>query len=184
MEGTNEKVCAERGRVLPSYTEDLLGMPVVLRNAAIQETDPDTGEETIEIPDMEGLVAAMAMARCLLPLRLSGAEVRFLRKALELTQKEFSDHLEVSAETVSRWESEAQPMGGFSEKLLRHFVCGEMQERAPAIDFEPSMINHMRIMCIADVSEVPPMVFERVTLKDRATRDKHREWDTFTDMAA
>jgi DNA-binding transcriptional regulator YiaG len=39
---------------------------------------------------------------------ISGAELRFARKALGLKQTELADHLGVKAETISRWENEAE----------------------------------------------------------------------------
>jgi hypothetical protein len=50
-----------------------------------------------------------------------------------------------AAETVSRWESEAQPMGGFAEKLLRLRVCEELRKDATGVDYNASMIAHLKV---------------------------------------
>lgn len=170
--------------MLERYEEDLLGIPVVLRNAVIRETDAETGETTYTIPDMRGLVAAVAMARCLLPVKLSGRDIKFLRKALEMTQREFAEMMEVQPETVSRWESNGQTMAGYSEKLLRHHICAMLHDQAPAIDFDPARIAHMKIKPIGEDDEIPPLAFERVRYKNAETRHKDDTWDSLTERAA
>jgi transcriptional regulator with XRE-family HTH domain len=54
--------------------------------------------------------------------RLQGAEVRFLRKWLGWSGRDFARHMGVSAETVSRRENERDPIGGTSGRLLRLMV--------------------------------------------------------------
>lgn len=39
---------------------------------------------------------------------VSGVELRFVRKALGLRQRELAEHLDVAPETVSRWETGAE----------------------------------------------------------------------------
>jgi DNA-binding transcriptional regulator YiaG len=40
---------------------------------------------------------------------VTGAELKFARKAMGLTQVDLSEHLGVNAETISRWETDAEP---------------------------------------------------------------------------
>jgi DNA-binding transcriptional regulator YiaG len=40
---------------------------------------------------------------------VGGAELKFARKALGLKQTDLAEHLGVTSETVSRWETEAEP---------------------------------------------------------------------------
>lgn len=108
--------------ILPVHEENLMGIPVVLKDAAVVETDA-AGDETVTIPDMDALVAAIAAYRCLEPGKLAGAEIRFMRKALGLTQADFAETLEIDPATVSRCENDGQVLGGFAEKCLRHLVC-------------------------------------------------------------
>ena len=71
-----------RSETLPVHTEEnLMGIPVILKDAAVVESDA-AGDETVTIPDMDALVAAIAVNRCLEPGKLAGAEIRFMRKAL------------------------------------------------------------------------------------------------------
>lgn len=160
-------------RVLDTYEENLLGIPVIIKDAVIYEVDA-AGDEIHTIPDMEKLISAAAMARALLPIKLNGSEIRFLRKALEMPARELAENMDVAPETVSRWENDGQTMGGFSEKGLRQLVCALLHKKAPAIDYDPEMIARMKIRVIRD----PNMRLElrRITLKSDGA--KSREWDS------
>jgi putative zinc finger/helix-turn-helix YgiT family protein len=59
--------------------------------------------------------------------RLQPEQVRFLRKYLGYSSKDFADFLAVAAETVSRWESRTQPMQMqlSTEKLIRLMALSE-----------------------------------------------------------
>src|SRR5262245_38204473 len=59
----------------------------------------------VEIPDPEGLTAAVVVARATDALKLNGREIKFMRKAMEFTAKELADLLDVTEETISRWET-------------------------------------------------------------------------------
>jgi hypothetical protein len=51
-----------------------------------------------------------------------------------------------AVETVSRWESEVQPMGSYAEKILRLLVCEELKKEAPGIDYEASKIAYLTVL--------------------------------------
>ena len=59
--------------------------------------------------------------------RLQPEQVRFLRKYLGYSSKDFAEFLAVAAETVSRWESKAEPMQMqlSTEKLIRLMALSE-----------------------------------------------------------
>ena len=100
------------------------------------------------IPDLEGLIAAVAVTRVIHDLKLNGGEIRFLRKAVAMTARTLADRLEVTPETVSRWENGKDPIGPTSEKLLRLIVGDELSQKAPAIDFDSAEIVRMRIQSV------------------------------------
>jgi transcriptional regulator with XRE-family HTH domain len=54
--------------------------------------------------------------------RLSGAEVRFLRKVLGWSASDFAAHMGATPETVSRWETDTTPIGPQADRLLRLMV--------------------------------------------------------------
>ncbi len=135
-------------RVLDEYdATPLVGLKTVVHGAAIQHVE-EGGDITIELPRVRELMATVSIARCLLPIRLRGSEIKAMRKIMDLTLGELAKKLDerTAAETVSRWESEAQPMGGFAEKLLRLLVCEELRKDASAVDYNASMIAHLRVV--------------------------------------
>lgn len=160
-------------RVLDEYRDDLLGIPVIVRNAVVEITEAD-GEVSYEIPNSRGLTAAAAMVRALIPIRLSPTELRFLRKAMEMTGRELAEALEVRPESVSRWENGHEEMGGFVEKNLRLLTCEQLAPLAPAIDYKPAMIAYMKVTA-APPGSLPPLAFERVVMK--TPQEKIQTWD-------
>lgn len=174
--------------VIPEYREQSLGLPydIILRNSVIEERDADTDEPLgVRIPNLDGMVAAIAMIRCQhFANKLSGMEVRFLRKAMHITAKSLAEKMEVAPETFSRWENDKQKMSDLQERVLRIAVCETLKENAPAID-----VNHMEIMqmglraCVPNECE-PLFELEIVSLKDAISRKKSREWDAIEGVAA
>lgn len=80
---------------------------------------PECGEEERVMPRLEQLHGVIAEAIAEKSPRLTGAEVRFLRKHLGWSGDYFAGVMGVRQETVSRWETEKEPMGVVSERLLR-----------------------------------------------------------------
>jgi DNA-binding XRE family transcriptional regulator len=119
-----------------------------------------------DIPDMPGLVAAVSVARAKEPTKLNGREIRFLRKAIGFTAKELASDLDVSEETVSRWENGHLAIGNSVERILRWKVCKALEEKAPAIHWDDDEI--VTRMEIVPVSTRPPvMAFNRGPFKRR-----------------
>jgi|GEM_PF-1384923 len=126
---------------LDRYEERLLGLPypVVLLNAAEEITDPDTGEVLgVAVPHAEELAAAVALALCFQPFRLTGAEVRFIRRVLGMTGQELATAVEMDPATLSRWEHGKQPVGEWADKALRMAAVLRLQDRAPGFSHNPS----------------------------------------------
>src|SRR4051794_10541467 len=89
----------------------LIGLPVIVVNGAKEITEAGDNGETesyVHIPQLEELSAAVAMARCLMPHRLRGCEIRAVRKILGMTARDLSDAMgeNTAVETISRWEAE------------------------------------------------------------------------------
>lgn len=153
--------------VLPAYETDLGGVRVRLVNAAIRETCSACAEATIEIPDLDGLARAAAMVRALLPLQLTGKDVRFLRRALDMNGRAFAEAMGLTPETVSRWENGERGIGGSNQKLSRHNICALLHKDTPAIIYDPADITRMRILNAPEDFALPPLAFRRVVVKDR-----------------
>lgn len=145
-----------------------MGIPVLLLDSVEIEID-DEGEELTSIPNEKGLEASVAIARVLHPRKLAGAEIKFLRKAMGMTGREFAATMEIDPATASRWENDGQVLGGASEKMLRHLVVTELADKAPGIDASHDDIVRMRITVARDAEkaeEVQPLVLRLVKVKD------------------
>lgn len=111
-------------RVVEEFNADMLGAPfkVVLRNS-VEVSYDKSGEVTdYHIPDMDGLLRALVLERVVHERKLSGPDIRFMRKALSIQAKDLAQKIAVSAEHLSRCENKALPISPASEKLLRLFL--------------------------------------------------------------
>jgi len=76
--------------------------------------------EGVSIGDTEGLHKAIGLWLIALPKPLNGAELRFLRLEMEVTQKDLGAFLGTKEQTVSLWErSRDKAMPGAADRLLR-----------------------------------------------------------------
>jgi DNA-binding transcriptional regulator YiaG len=94
------------------------GFPIILLNAA---TKVENGEEILDV-NLNRIQDMLFHALLLKPSRLSGAEVKFLRHYLELTQEAFSKTVKVERSLISKWESrdlKATGMSSHVEMFLR-----------------------------------------------------------------
>lgn len=91
-----------------------------------------TGEgRVLVVHDVPGLYAAIGEA--IAGKRdLDGAEVRFLRKRLELSQSELAEFLRVSEQTVSLWERGKGEIPSSQSLLLRVLYLERMRGRPSA----------------------------------------------------
>lgn len=148
---------------------DLIGLRVVVANTAHEITEED-GSVSVEVPGIESLSAAAAVARCLMPIRLEGNELRVIRRIAGWTATDLAAKLgeKTSVETISRWENDKQPMGGYAEKVFRLVVCEELSASAPGIGYKASAIANLVVIDprrFDTATVVPPLVFEWVKVK-------------------
>lgn len=94
--------------------------------------------EAISIHDIEGLHRAIGLYLVNNVPELSGPELRFLRKELDLSQVDLASFLNVSESTVRAWENDRSKISGPAERLLRvlyqekvngHEAINELLER-------------------------------------------------------
>ncbi len=85
---------------------------------------PNCGNIDPIIPHMDELMRVLGMAVLSQPNRLRGDEVRFLRKLIGKTGKEFCELLNIDKSTLSKWENDEDPVGGSNDRLIRVIVCG------------------------------------------------------------
>lgn len=99
--------------------EEFFGLPnVILANVEVRRCE-SCGAREIAIPKIAKLNRLIAGFLVKNSQRLTGAEIRFLRKYLGWSSSDFADALGVKRETVSRWENEKEDMGQSAERVLR-----------------------------------------------------------------
>ncbi len=106
------------------------GLPNVFLEDGYEYRETSEGRVLI-VRDIPGLYAAIgeAVAR---RRDLSGAELRFLRKRLELSQAELAACLQTSEQTVSLWERGKVRMPRSESLLLRILYRERMRKQASA----------------------------------------------------
>lgn len=166
--------------IRPEHTEDLGGVVVKVLNAVQVLSCAKCKTEMTAIPDEDGLGRATAISRALNPVRLSGREVKFLRRVLDMTQVKFAEAMELTPESVSRWETDARGVGGACEKLVRHNICALLYKDAKGRPYDPAVITNMRIVELAEGTTLPPIEMVRVRISTSTDADA----DSWGEMAA
>lgn len=78
-------------------------------------------------------------------------EIRFLRKSLGFSGKDFAAKINVDAGTVTRWERGAEPMGAANERLLRLMVlAGEVVGEYPLEQMATKEPRKTRLRAVHD----------------------------------
>lgn len=103
------------------YTES--GLPNVVLVGVEVRRCPSCGHHELVLPRVVELHRTIALAVIRKPSRLSGAEVRYLRKYLGWSGADFARHVGVDPSTVSNWETDKDPIGPASDRLLRLMVA-------------------------------------------------------------
>jgi putative zinc finger/helix-turn-helix YgiT family protein len=122
------------------YRYDESGLPNVLLEGITVRRCPACHEFEVVIPRVTELHRAIVLAVVQKTTRLTGAEVRFLRKYLGYSGVDFARRMGVSPEVVSKWEHDKDPIGGQSDRLLRLLAIRDRpveeysDERLAAID--------------------------------------------------
>lgn len=161
------------------YEEKLMGLPypVVLFNAAEEVTHPTTGETLgVAIPDAEEMAAAVALALCFIPTRLTGAEVRFIRRVLDMTGQELAAAVEMNPATFSRWEHGKQEVGGWADKAVRMAAVLRLQDRAPGSSLRPEDVVTLRFSP-RDPATNPVIEVRRIRPAQDGAVSEAKGWD-------
>jgi DNA-binding transcriptional regulator YiaG len=78
-----------------------------------------SGTEVVHIDDVAGLHRALAQWVCDLSRPLTPKEFKFLRKELDMSQRQVAMMAGVDEQTVSLWERGQSPINQAAERLLR-----------------------------------------------------------------
>ena len=112
-----------------NYRYDACGLPNVTLLGVEVRRCAKCGEHEVVIPRIEELHRVLAAAIVRRTSRLTGQEIRFLRKFLGYSGVDFSKVVGVSPETLSRWENAKEKMGPIAENLVRMLVVHEQPTR-------------------------------------------------------
>jgi DNA-binding transcriptional regulator YiaG len=100
------------------------GLPNVWLKNGFRSVKAKAGEG-VAIEDVEGLNRAIAIVLVTEKPRFSGAELRFLRKELGLSQRVFSNLAGVEEQTVSLWERKDDEVPEQADRFVRALYISE-----------------------------------------------------------
>lgn len=86
----------------------------------------DEGDEVVEIPYINKLHGAIASGIVSHEQGMSGAELRFLRSEIGMTQAELATLLHKDKQTVGRWERAESEIDGASETIIRKLAIEKL----------------------------------------------------------
>lgn len=110
------------------------GIPnVVLQNVSVAEC-PRCGNVDVSIPRLAKVHRAIAQALVSSPARLTGPQLRFLRKHLGLSGEDLSRYLHTDKTKISKWENEEDPIGPSTDRLIRLLATALDKELRPQVD--------------------------------------------------
>jgi DNA-binding transcriptional regulator YiaG len=119
----------ERGE----FRFDDMGLPVVLQRIELVKCE-NCGNVDPLIPNMDGLMHALALAVICQPCKLNGEELHFLRKYLGKSGKEFAGLLHVHNTHLSKLENGSAKIGDQTDKYVRLLVLNLSPELKGDID--------------------------------------------------
>jgi DNA-binding transcriptional regulator YiaG len=165
MKKAPNQVCGRQ--VLTEFVDEQMGLPVVLIESAREAEN--NGASGVIIPDLAGLEAAMAVARISDEFKLNGQEIRFLRRAIGVKAVELAKFLDVTPETMSRWENGREPISTNAERVFRMRVYNTLKGKAPGVKCDLNSIIEMKYQ-VARLAGAT-MVFQHLlAMKDNAAQ--------------
>jgi DNA-binding transcriptional regulator YiaG len=106
-------------RLREPYHLKAVGLPnVYLLNGVTFENDPEHGE-LVSIENMRGLLGAIGLHIIEKPTPMTGAEFRFLRKQMGLTQAALAKPMHVSDQTIANYEKANTRLAGPADPHMR-----------------------------------------------------------------
>lgn len=118
-------------RLVHEYVADALGAPfqVILIDSVKEYYCAECNKKLkTSIPDVPSLLKMVAAARSIVPQKLSGAEIKFMRHAIGLKAKQVAKSLDMSPENFSRVENGTKVLGPQSERIFRVGVILQLIE--------------------------------------------------------
>ena len=161
----NECGLAVNNKKEPVYETEMFGVTVSLINAV---TVTFCGcDEEITIPNQRGLIAAMALVRAGMPQKLSGKEIKFLRKVMDKPANEMAVFLDVDPATLSRWENDKVPISIIAEKFMRMTAVSLLEKDAPIVETSLEDISQLEITGFNEPGASVHLCLELVKYKEK-----------------
>jgi putative zinc finger/helix-turn-helix YgiT family protein len=117
-----------------NYRYDVSGLPGVTLVGVDVRRCQECAYEEVTIPRIEDLHRVIARVVIQKSSRLSGIEIRFLRKYLGWSSGDFAKHMGAAPETVSRWETGKTEIGAANDRLLRLLVVVKTPQEEYPVD--------------------------------------------------
>ncbi len=116
-----KETCSVCGSSAPvtkgKFRFDEIGLPVILHSIDLVRCDCGNTDPIIEnVRDLMDVIARAVVSK---GTPLTGHEVRFLRKYVGKSAKDFCVGIGIEPETLSRWENGQTPIGKTGERLVR-----------------------------------------------------------------
>ncbi len=123
MIGTGIHECTNCGTAvtpaLRNYRDRESGLPnVVLQGVEVADC-PKCGNSDVMIPRLAKVHRAIAQALVNSPARLTGEQLRFLRKHLGLSGDQMGSYLHTDRTKISKWENGVDRIGPTMDRLIR-----------------------------------------------------------------
>ena len=145
------------------YTE--CGLSNIWLVSGYEEED---GECYVSVRDADALHQQISMSLIRQKTDLRGEQVRFLRKEMNLTQSELAALVNVSAQTVARWEKNQTDVPGPVNVLLRLIALNHFDGK----------VNVMQVA--KELQKLDETLDDRMTLRF----DQHDGWRNDAALAA
>lgn len=107
------------------YTECGLDNVIIEGLTPVVDTD---GDEVVEIPAVNLLHVKIAESIVARDGAMSGAELRFLRTEMGLSQVELAELVQRDKQTIGRWEREEKPIDGPAETVIKLIAIESLLE--------------------------------------------------------
>jgi putative zinc finger/helix-turn-helix YgiT family protein len=137
MRRANIHECTNCGKqVTPersNYRYDESGLSNVILQGIEVADCPSCKNSDVIIPRMAKIHRVIALALANSPARLTGEQLRFLRKHLGLTGDQFGRYLHTDRTKISKWERGEDRIGPANDRLVRLLAAALDSELRPGV---------------------------------------------------
>jgi DNA-binding transcriptional regulator YiaG len=135
-----------------NYRFEQMGIPVELQRIEVIEC-PNCGVTPI-IPHMNELMDLLALAVLCNPCTLKGSEVRFLRKYVNKSSREFSRYLHIDHTSLSKIENGQRKLRSTLDRLVRLTVFGMQPKLRSELNQMMDLMPDIKDRCQDDNEEI------------------------------